>query len=540
MKLLRIIVIFFLAANIPHFAWAQNGLSGAPDALRMQQSAPQYQQAPYQQTQPYAQPGYPAYNGNAAPYATGNQPTNNYSAQVAPYSAPVGYAAPQTQQFHPYASSTTTAQQIHAVRPSSIVPSSPTYRVASNSYPAYLAQQPTSPMQEPATMPNEPAIPQNVDQPRGGYVPYSGPTTTNESCQTGTESCQDASCGIDMDCGYNSCPWYASITGLAMTRNKSNQLWTTYETGNLPNQLVNTADVQSSWKIGGEIRFGRRFCVAECNPCDNSFSTSSSGYWAVEGNYWTLDPFDAFHSETNPSTVSSPLITSFSDFGGTGAIAWFDGAQEHRIWRRDEIHNAEVNIIRGQWANAYGSNWDFALSFGPRFFRFSESLRFGSLRVGGTWGGNGGVDEAYISDDITNSLWGGQVGLNMGYNCFNGALRFFMTPKVGGYNNSVTSTYQVVRGDGMIATDTERGVPVYVEASRSSFAMISQVDLGVEWFFARQWSASFGYRVVAVSGIGLADHQFPTYVNASNDVANINTNGDLILHGAFGTLTFNF
>jgi hypothetical protein len=525
MKLVKILAIIFLAANIPVFAWAQSGLTGAPDALRMQQPAPQYQQPAPQ----YQQPA-PQYQ--QTPYGV-NQPTNNYSAQVAPYSAPAGYAAPQTQ---PYASSTPTAQ--------SIVPSAPTYRVASNPYPSYVAQQPTPAMQEPAAMPNEPAIHQNVDQPRGGYVPYTGSSepcrTTSEPCSTGG-SCQDASCGLDLDAGYNSCPWYASLTGLAMTRNKSNQLWTTYENGNNPNQLVNTADVQSSWKIGGEIRFGRRFCVAECNPCDNSFSTSSSGYWAVEGNYWTLDPFEAFHSETNPNDVSTPLITDFSNFGiGVPVSDWFNGAQEHRIWRRDEIHNAEVNIIRGQWANVYGSNWDFALSFGPRYFRFSESLRFGSLRIGGTWGGNGGMDEAYISDDITNNLVGGQVGLNFGYNCFNGALRFFMIPRVGGYNNSVSSHYQVIRGDGLVAMDNDRVVPIISDSSTSVFSMISQVDIGVEWFFARQWSASFGYRVVAVSGIGLADHQFPSYINASNDAAIINTNGDLMLHGAFGTLTFNF
>ena len=64
--------------------------------------------------------------------------------------------------------------------------------------------------------------------------------------------------------------------------------------------------------------------------------------------------------------------------------------------------------------------------------------------------------------------------------------------------------------------------------------------MGVEWFFAHRWSARFGYRVLAISGIGLADNQIPPYVVDIPAIADIDTNADLIVHGGFATLTFNF
>ncbi len=58
---------------------------------------------------------------------------------------------------------------------------------------------------------------------------------------------------------------------------------------------------------------------------------------------------------------------------------WFDNAAEHRLWRRDEVHNVEVNVVRGQWCYGQDSPWDLGWSMGVRYFRFQESWRFGSL-----------------------------------------------------------------------------------------------------------------------------------------------------------------
>jgi hypothetical protein len=550
MKLIRFLLIVFLAANLTNFARAQYGLYGSPDSLTMPQQTQQQQ---------YQQSAAVPYGSSSAPNA--GQPGSTpgvYAQQVAPYSAPSGYVAPQTQ---PYPMQSGYVPQPRAVPPAEVQSSNPIYRTASAPRPAYVAQQGSQPiMPAPAASPepmptwNEPASRQNkslTNQMLGeqgqtgtagsnGYAPYN---SSSGSCRTSVDQYQEPSCGAELGCGYDACPWYASLSVLALARNDANKLWTSYETGNNPNQLMNTQDARTDWKFGGEIRFGRRFCASGCDPCNNN----SAGYWAVEADYWTTETLYGDASVTNPNTVSTPLRVSdiqFRDINGFDrpGTFWFDNAAEHRLWRRDDVQSLEINFIRGQWANVCGSNWDFAFSVGPRFFRFEEDLRFGSLCNGATWGLDGGAWEAYLDDRITNSLWGGQVGLDLGYNFCGGALRLFITPKVGAYNNYITNYFQANLGNGTVATTGSSGVPgTYpVSSSTNSFAIMSQADVGVEWFFARRWSARIGYRVLAISGIGLADNQIPPYIVDIPAIADIDTNGDLILHGAFATLTFNF
>jgi hypothetical protein len=40
--------------------------------------------------------------------------------------------------------------------------------------------------------------------------------------------------------------------------------------------------------------------------------------------------------------------------------------------------------------------------------------------------------------------------------------------------------------------------------------------------------------------VGLADAQIPQYIVDIPEIAHIDSNGDLILHGAFAGLTYNF
>jgi hypothetical protein len=62
----------------------------------------------------------------------------------------------------------------------------------------------------------------------------------------------------------------------------------------------------------------------------------------------------------------------------------------------------------------------------------------------------------------------------------------------------------------------------------------------VDWQFHERWSAFLGYRLLVATGIGLADHQLTPYVVDIPELADIDTNGTLILHGAFAGLTCRF
>jgi hypothetical protein len=275
----------------------------------------------------------------------------------------------------------------------------------------------------------------------------------------------------------------------------------------------------------------------------------------VEASYWTLDNFHGYVSHTSPvsdtnpdGTVGTPLRVSDIHFGGAPlGTWWFDNAAEHRLWRRDEVHNVEANLVRGQWCYGQDSPWDLGFSLGVRYFRFQESWRFGSLKGQGSdpaphyWGETNGLYEAYLSDQVTNNLIGPQIGFDLGYRMGNN-LRFFMAPKFGIYNNHINNNFQAYLGNGIVATTGSSGVvgTYPVNSSTDTVSFLTQIDVGLDWKFTRQWSAQVGYRVVAVSGLGLSDAQIPFYIVDIPAIAEIDRNSDLILHGAFVTLAYNF
>jgi len=45
---------------------------------------------------------------------------------------------------------------------------------------------------------------------------------------------------------------------------------------------------------------------------------------------------------------------------------------------------------------------------------------------------------------------------------------------------------------------------------------------------------------LAGTGIGLADHQIPTTSSTVPEIAAISRNGNLLLHGAFAGITYNY
>ena len=587
MKLFRI-CISLLVAGSATIALGQYGLYGSPDPIQMSQQTPGMvpsggYAAPYagytaptnyvaqrpmqsnsvQQTQPSANQPMQSYaNQPMQPYA--NQPMQPYAAQQMQPMKPVatyGQMGPQygTPTYSPPMYYTAAADQSGATQP---ITSQPIMTVPS----VMPVPQPTPAIQVPATQRvYEPATAPAVQQNSGvmnqmlaeqgqcgpvcsgaceGYAPYAGQCG---AYQPYVNRYEQSACG-NVDCSCNELSlWYGSISALVMTRDRPNKVYITYETGNLAHNDFPVD--QFSWSWGGEVRIGRRFCCG-CN----------AGYWALEGSYWTLGNFDSYVSHTSPVSatnpyglVGTPLRVSDIEFGGLSGDAWFDLAAEHRLWRRDEVHNVEINVVRGQWCYGQNSPWDLGWSMGVRYFRFQESWRFGSLAGPFTqtgppipgpyhnWGDAGGLYEAYLSDQITNNLIGPQLGFELGYNMGHN-LRFYLSPKIGIYDDYITNNFQAYLGNGVVATTGHSGVegtyPVNSTADAVSF--LTQVDVGLDWKFARQWSAQIGYRVVAVSRIGLADAQIPFYIVDIPAIAEIDRNSDLILHGGYATIGFNF
>ena len=257
---------------------------------------------------------------------------------------------------------------------------------------------------------------------------YRGPV--NQFEQSACAPYADGSGGSGV-CGQGYfCPWYASVSALVMGRSDSRRLWTTYEDGNLPNQLMNS-QFPMEWKWGGEVCVGHRFCW-DCVPC------------AIEGTYWTTQSFTGSQTSTVAGGyVSTTLDVDYITFRNQGGVDeqaanWFFGAESQTLARRDEFHNLEINLIREQLAWACDSPWDIGWSCGVRYFRFQEDLRYSSVRQGYADSDPNGT--AIFDDTATNNLVGFQFGFNAAYNVCSG-LRLFVTPKVGIYDNMMESTF---------------------------------------------------------------------------------------------------
>jgi hypothetical protein len=315
-----------------------------------------------------------------------------------------------------------------------------------------------------------------------------------------------------------------------MTRDRPNTVYFTYDMNNLPHNIFPVDEF--GWRWGGEVMVGRRFCGCGCDP----------GTWSLEADFWSLQPLTSEVCQSVPgSTVGTPLNDNYLNFGSFPATTWFENAAEHRIWRTDEFYNLELNLVRGQWCYGNDSPFDLGWSAGVRFFRFAERLKLGSLMDGYHWGDDGGLDEAYINDQIANNLVGGQIGFELGYRLTNN-LRIFASPKFGVFNNHVTNYYSPELGNGLEGQPSPSGGPgkFPVNSSSDGISFLTQIDLGLDWQISQRWSAQVGYRVVAVTGVGLADNQIPVYLNDIPAIAAIDRNGDLVMHGAFMGVSFNF
>jgi hypothetical protein len=349
-----------------------------------------------------------------------------------------------------------------------------------------------------------------------------------EGCDSCFSEALADSCGDCCGCGR--CPWYASLSGLVMTRDSGNEVFTTYDASNINNQLLNTQDAEMDWRGGFEVRIGRRFgCDCNCG---------------IEVRYWTLDEMEGHASiRRTDDSLSTPLNVGFLTIDGNPAGDYFDNAREHRISRSSEFHNVEINLLH--YPLSCGCDpLQLSVLGGVRWFRFDDNLLFGSVEGGSEFGANGGADEAYIDVDVENNLVGVQMGCRADW-CVGRGWKLFAAPEVGVYNNHVRNRVGVYSGNGAngVGTIPAPGtgtVDFPLDSTEDDVAFLAQLDLGVEYQFNCSWRAFVGYRAVAATGVALSDSQVPQIVIDAPEWQNIDTNGSLILHGGFAGLECRF
>ncbi len=307
-----------------------------------------------------------------------------------------------------------------------------------------------------------------------------------------------------------------------MTRNAPNAFWTTYQTNVNQNQLMETREASGAWGNGGQVTFGRWWCC-----CGTGMG--------VQFVYWQLWGMGGYKNITDPTNnLSTPIdlggVNITSGAGTFPAGHFFDNSPEHRIWRNDNITNLELNFLQQQ-IYAQQNFCTLTMLAGFRYFRFQESLTFGSVAFGDTFGSAGGANEAYLRTQVTNNMYGAQIGMLANF-AMSPTCGAYIQPKIGAMGNSITSRNQLYTGDGFSQFD--------IHGSKTAFSLLAEVDIGTYYWLTQNCQIFAGWRVVGVSQVALGDNQFLPYLADTAGFGQVKANGDLILTGGFAGLAFTF
>jgi hypothetical protein len=312
--------------------------------------------------------------------------------------------------------------------------------------------------------------------------------------------------------------WYAGFTALYMTRNKPNPYQVSFDTTNPVGELILNVDtIDDDWQEGFEVRVGK---YIGCNS-------------AIELSYWTLDNFGGTATAADPPGVGS-LNTPFDfrslNFNGTPVTDLFDNSQAHRLTRNDEFHNIEVNFVHFPMVcNPCGrmqANW-FA---GVRYINFRESWEFATSDNDPSFGVDPTGEAAY-DIDVDNNLFGLQVGGRGSFNITD-CLSVYAAPRFGVFANYMEHDSRIDSGDGISALS--------ISSDETICSLLGQLDVGVNYQVTQRLSVFGGYRVLAISGVALADSQIPFLQDDLFGIADIDHNSNLVLHGATAGLLFQF
>jgi hypothetical protein len=329
-------------------------------------------------------------------------------------------------------------------------------------------------------------------------------------------SCASGACGANYGCG---CGWQVYAGAVYMGRDSANKKWTTYETGNNPNQLMYYPD--SDWGGGVDVSVTKFF------GCD-----CSSG---IQGVYYGFgsDGYNSLYSANN--MLSTPIDVGLVNYGGVPAVNLYDNAQRHTVCRDDDFQNVEINYIKyllGNPCNAGGcgcSPYNVAFITGFRYIRFEDNIGFMSFQSNNTC--------VTLENGVTNQLFGWQIGALFTHNCSD-RFSWFASPKVGIYGNQVDSYARSYNHAGQLGTFDATGNAFNLCDTKTDVAMVGSLDLGVNYRVGCHWSLTAGYRAVGIAGLALADDQVPAYLAAEGDWNDIESSGATIFHGAFFGATF--
>lgn len=380
----------------------------------------------------------------------------------------------------------------------------------------------------------------------------------------------DCTASANCDCGPRR-RWFAGVYVLGMKRDNpgTTPVAVLIDSTTTPDTDVylRTSDANTNCAGGGEIRFGSTFgCGSDCGACQ-PFAWEI-GYWAIESETSSARLTDSFGVPTRIYSLVNYAGLEY-DVDGTGGWDplnnYFDyqmpigsnGANDIRVLANEvrqsfQAHNLEINF----WRFGAGAACDscspccepascvtFSGLAGVRFIQFDELLSntvyftvddgAGNVVAGqpGSWLTAGDDNIIHHAIDVDNDLVGFQIGgsLNRQVGC---RWSLFCDSNLGVYNNNADVSQRISTGGVGDVRFAQDGAGTDIRSSKSDVAFLGEARLGVGYQFDSHWRATAAWRVLAVSGVALANEQIPQagYVN-STVVGTIDNNDSIVLHG---------
>jgi len=330
--------------------------------------------------------------------------------------------------------------------------------------------------------------------------------------------------------GYGCPEWFVYAGGLIMDRDDEREVWLSNDGGDFSARVMGSRDAAMDWSGGYELRLGRRFA------CSN---------WAWSVNYWAVRGESDFTvtSAGLVGALDTPLDANFQGLSyndGTGLsnlTAYYNNASVHQLQRSFDFYNVEVNLFQDPTiyaGNCGCSSFNVGFIGGIRYFKFSEGMDFAT-----DYDADGVIDgdasEVHYGIDTDNNLVGPQIGFigNLNAGCWD----LYCSTKFGLFGNHINHSSRVfgATGDAVIdnALSPNNGQAYNVNSSRADYSFLGEIDLGGSYRFGKHFKAVAGYRAVAITGVALSTDQIPQNFEDLQIVADIQSSGEVVLHGGY-------
>jgi hypothetical protein len=304
--------------------------------------------------------------------------------------------------------------------------------------------------------------------------------------------------------------WVGGVSALIFQRDYEDDVGMGYNAGG---QYLFSTDADMDTMGGVEASLGRRGC---------------NGYgW--EGRYWGLYPGSSFvNFGGTPYTALGGLSEVFHTPTGATVLDIYNRADTHQLVRNNNVTNVEFNMLRNAGSN---SRTSYEVLAGARWLQFDEQLVYSAFS---TYPGDPAIFT--YNSQVDNTLLGFQLG-GRSERCLSSRLRLATGFSCGIFSNRIRQNQRMYdEGSG---TDAEiysgpfTGRPYNYTSWKNDIAMMGELNIGTYYLITNSMRLSIGYRAIGVSGVALAADQIPYNFTNGSDIQRIDSNGSLILHGAY-------